>query len=219
MRTSKLGPNQMPIGFTRDGTPVEILPAQTLTGPLRLRNAAGELVEVTKASRDSNGELRLLDASGAVVQPRLRQIARPTLARAAAEPAAASSAPVANELALAHKADALGHTIRVQKFILGGSPIFIDLFGNVVDVDQDQADGSVLMARNNSLVYFTIMVNDVWAYFMTGVKDGAIPGQRTQFPLPGVAERSQRDHDLCKRARKNLCGPGRARGGGEIVLG
>jgi hypothetical protein len=51
--------------------------------------------------------------------------------------------------------------------------------------DQDQADGSVLMARNNSLVYFTIMVNDVWAYFMTGVKDGAIQNgnPNPHFPI------------------------------------
>jgi hypothetical protein len=50
-----------------------------------------------------------------------------------------------------------------------------------VDVEQGQADGSVLQAQTGSLVYFATMVNDVYAYFLTGVKDGAItPG--TSFP-------------------------------------
>ena len=54
----------------------------------------------------------------------------------------------------------------MQKFILNGTPIFLDLFGNLVQVDQEQADGSVLMAKTGSLIYYTIMVNDVYAYFL-----------------------------------------------------
>ena len=60
-------------------------------------------------------------------------------------------------------------------------PLFLDSLGNNVAVEQGQADGSVLMAQNGSLVYYKSTVNDVYAYFLTGVKDGAIlPG--TQFP-------------------------------------
>jgi hypothetical protein len=68
----------------------------------------------------------------------------------------------------------------VQKFVVDKTAIFLDLFGNVVETEQGQADGSVLMAQNGSLVYFVAMTNDVYAYFLTGVKNGAIAA--THFP-------------------------------------
>jgi hypothetical protein len=68
----------------------------------------------------------------------------------------------------------------VQKFVVDKIPIFLDQFGNVVETEQGQADGSVLMAQNGSLVYFVAMTNDVYAYFLTGVKDNQIAA--TQFP-------------------------------------
>jgi hypothetical protein len=189
VRAAKLGPDQLPIAFTREGTPVQILPAQTITGPLRLLDATGAFVEVTRAARAADGTLQLFAATGAQVQPRLRSTAVPTLA---AERAATTTAPaeaaIANQLATAHLPQNPNEMIRVQKFIIGGVPIFIDPFGNLVDVDQDQADGSVLMAQNKSLVYFAIMVNDVWAYFRTGVADNAITG-----PSAGHFPTSQTD--------------------------
>ena len=51
VRAAKLGPDQLPIAFTREGTPVQILPAQTIAGPLRLLDATGAFVEVTRAAR------------------------------------------------------------------------------------------------------------------------------------------------------------------------
>ena len=59
----------------------------------------------------------------------------------------------------------------------------MDENGNVVEVEQGQAgtDG-VLQAQNGSLVYYGISVNDVFAYFLTGAKDGGITPQPTPFP-------------------------------------
>jgi len=74
----------------------------------------------------------------------------------------------------------------VQRFMINNRPIFIDPFGNVVEVEQGQANtGGVLMSQTNSLVYFGITVNDVYAYFLTGMKDGFIAptgGSPGQFP-------------------------------------
>lgn len=74
----------------------------------------------------------------------------------------------------------------VQKFLIDGFPIFVDPSLAVTDVEQGQADASVLEAQkavNGSLVYFATMVNDVYAYFLTGVKDGAITTVTpNQFP-------------------------------------
>ncbi len=74
----------------------------------------------------------------------------------------------------------------VQKFMIGGRPVFLDLSNNVVEVEQGQAgDNAVLQSQNGSPVYYGIHVNDVYAYFLTGVREGQItPG--TSFPtMPG----------------------------------
>jgi hypothetical protein len=77
----------------------------------------------------------------------------------------------------------------VQKFFPENSKtaVFLDSFGKVVDVEQGQADTAVLQAQNGSLVYYAVMVNDVFAYFATGIKSGAIPSpggvvKNAQFP-------------------------------------
>src|SRR5207245_1535875 len=56
---------------------------------------------------------------------------------------------------------------------------FLDLLGNVIDVEPGQADGaSVLIAQNGSLIYYAIAVNEVFAYFRTMQGD--------PFPLPST---------------------------------
>lgn len=69
----------------------------------------------------------------------------------------------------------------------GRTPIFLDSAGNVIDVEQGQAGGGdVLQAQNGSLVYYVTMVNDVYAYFLTGTKNGGITPAPTQFPTTPV---------------------------------
>jgi hypothetical protein len=74
-------------------------------------------------------------------------------------------------------------SIIVQKFMIDKIPVFIDFFGNIIDVELGQAgDSGVLLAQNGSLVYYATMVNDVYAYFLTGTKNGGITPAPTQFP-------------------------------------
>ena len=76
-----------------------------------------------------------------------------------------------------------------EKFIVNRSPIFVNFnTGTVVPVEQGQADGSVLIAHNGSLVYFATIVNDVYAYYLTGRKGGAIG---PTWPTPGQFPVSQ----------------------------
>jgi hypothetical protein len=76
-----------------------------------------------------------------------------------------------------------GKVAVVQRFVIGGLPIFIDPFGNVIEFEQGEAGtGAVLEAQNGSLVYYGITVNDVYAYFVTGVVDGGITPSSTPFP-------------------------------------
>lgn len=46
---------------------------------------------------------------------------------------------------------------------------------------QGQDTGDVLMAKNGSLIYYNMMVNDVYAVFLTMIKNGIIPNT-TRFP-------------------------------------
>jgi hypothetical protein len=77
----------------------------------------------------------------------------------------------------------------VQEFKVGNKSIFLDSNGNEVQSEQGQAgsDG-VLMGENKSLVYYITMVNDVYAYFLTGVNEGKLNGN--QFPTTGSARDS-----------------------------
>jgi hypothetical protein len=48
------------------------------------------------------------------------------------------------------------------------------------ETNQGEADNSVLLSQHGSLVYYSIMVNDVYAYLLTGLKTGGI------IPLPDM---------------------------------
>jgi hypothetical protein len=159
VRAAQVGPLGLPIIFDRSGRMLQVLGAENVvSAQLRIRDNLGNLVDIAHVERAENGALILRDAKGTVIQPRRRQAT--AISRPSAEP------------------------LLVQRFVVDNIPIFIDLFGNLVEVEQGQADDSVLEAQNGSLIYYAIMVNDVYAYFLTGQKDGQIqPGvMRPQFP-------------------------------------
>jgi hypothetical protein len=52
----------------------------------------------------------------------------------------------------------------------------------VINVEQSQADNSVLEAQTGSLVYYITTVNDVYAFLKTGVADGDFSPVPTAFP-------------------------------------
>jgi hypothetical protein len=77
-----------------------------------------------------------------------------------------------------------------------GSRVIVNSNGIPVDGEVDQATQDALIAQNGSLVYYITMVNDMYAYFLTGVKSKALPGN--QFPTT-AADRSA----IVAYARKN----------------
>jgi hypothetical protein len=161
VRAAQVGGLGLPVIFDTSGRMLQVVGANTVvSATIRVLNNEGHLVEITHAERASNGRVILRDEKGSVIEPK-RALRTPA-------PAAQSVTP-----------------LLVQKFIVDGIPIFIDPFGNVVEVEQGQSTGGVLMAQNKSLIYYAILVNDVYAYFLTGVKDGQIEtGNPTpQFPV------------------------------------
>ena len=155
LRSSQVGPNNLQLIFDKKGRLLEIEPP-TLgpSGKPLLRNEKGESVEIERIAIGENKKPVFFDKTGSVI-PNPRPLIRQELDQ-----------------------DRI-----VQKFMIEKTPIFLNSSGNVIDVEQGQAGGdAVLQARNGSLVYYVTMVNDVYAYFLTGTKSGGITPTPTQFP-------------------------------------
>ncbi len=166
LRVAKHGLHGLPTIMDKAGRLHEVEPAPVgPSGKPIILNRAGQKIEIERATIE-NGKPVFRDKVG-------KTIAGARLALRA--PPAAFVRPQLNRPLVAHK------------FIINNFPIFLDPAGNIIDVEQGQADGSVLQAQNGSLVYFATMVNDVYAYFLTGIKDGAIPspgGDQTKAQFP-----------------------------------
>jgi hypothetical protein len=169
LRVQKLGVHRLRIIIDRSGRLLEVKPLDSKLQPL-VRDPSGKLVEIAHA-RMENGRPILLDKEGKTI--------------------AAQHAPTVmanSEQNAEQKAAGRFDTVpTVQKFVIDKIPIFLDPALGVIDVEQGQAgDDSVLEAQttaNGSLVYYATMVNDVYAYFLTGMKKGAITtNPSNQFP-------------------------------------
>ncbi len=140
------------------------------TGKPVILNNLGKEVEIERATMQ-NGKPVFLDKAGKQIQ-KPKPVISPHLLKL----------PQVN---LATPAKRIGVA---QKFIINGKPIFLDPTGTPIDTEEGQADGSVLMAQPGagstvgSLIYYASMVNDVYAYFLTGAKTGGITPAPTQFP-------------------------------------
>jgi len=155
VRVAQLGAHDLPVIVDKAGRLLEVeRPMIAPDGKRLIRDREGKLVEIDRAEMGKNGKVIFLDKSGkAILEP--RPTLRPQLSKA----------------------------LTVQRFIVGGKPVFLDANGNIVGVEQGQAQtNGVLQAQNGSLVYYGIVANDVYAYFLTGAKDGGITPQPTQFP-------------------------------------
>lgn len=86
--------------------------------------------------------------------------------------------------------------------IVGGKKVLLSADG-VVDADAEtaQASGNALIAQNGSIVHYILFVNDFYAYYATGQKQGVFKGTKidTLFPTDAVGR------DLvCKYARDSF---------------
>ncbi len=154
LRTAQAGPHDLPVIFDRKGRMFEVA-TSTLSprGKPLVLNASGTTIAVDRAEFLADGKARFFDSSGKAIR---------------------------TAKALLRK-DLLPLSV-VEKVSVGNKAIFLDAVGNQVDVEQGQADGGVLEAQNGSLVFYETMVNDVFAYFLTGTKDGVITPTPAQFP-------------------------------------
>jgi hypothetical protein len=160
VRAAQAGPHHLPIVFSKAGIMLEIEEPPTAPGGKQLiLDRSGQPVEIQEIKPTSFGRPVFLDKNG-----------RPITG---AHPLFRTPHPT---------------TTIVQRFIVGKSPVFLNVFGDIVLVETGQSDGGVLLTQGNSLVYYLVMVNDVYAYFRTGISDGQI--NAGSFPFNGSGMQS-----------------------------
>ncbi len=163
VRAAKPGPDMLPVIFNKQGKMFEVAkPQLSKAGKPLVLGAAGKQIAASRIVV-RNKRAVFLDNAGKPIPNARPLVAKRPITRAI-HPVGVKKATLA------------------QKFMVNGRPVFIDPSGNVIDTEGGQADGSVLEAQNHSLIYYAIMVNDVYAYFLTGAKDNAITPAPTQFP-------------------------------------
>jgi hypothetical protein len=152
LRTAQGGPRGLQLIHDKSGRLLQVQPAEQGAKPL-VRNVSGQVVEIAHAKLGKDGKPILLDKNSKAIQTQASRVARPD------NRTQASTIPTA------------------QRFVIDRIPIFVDQSLAVIDVEEGQADNGVLEAQllaGGSLVYYATMVNDVYAYFATGQKDGQI---------------------------------------------
>ena len=163
VRNAQLGPRGLPVIFSKTGQMLEIeRPQVTVNAQLNIRKTGGERVEVAHAGRSATGALVLTDSAGRIIEPDI---------------------PAPGESSL--RGQTTG-SILVQRFLVDGVPIYIDLFGNILDIGPGEVQGGVLQAQNGSLIYYGIMVNDVYAVFQAGVQHHVIAGPTFPTDLDAI---------------------------------
>ena len=158
LRAAQVGFHGLPVIMDTSGVLHEVeRPTFSPTGNQLIHDQAGKTIEIGRASLGADGKPVLMDKAGKPV----------VLSSLAVKP-------------LIQNRD-LSLNSTLQKItILNHLPIFVGPGGNIVPVEQGQSDDSVLQAQNGSLIYYATIVNDVYAYFATAVKDHNLSA--TSFP-------------------------------------
>jgi len=168
VRTAQHGPHDLPVIMEKKTLRLlEILnPVISKTGKQLIQNGNGQAVEIGRAIFDKNKKPVFFDTKGVEI------VGAKALIQSDLEGRSKLANPQVSKISEIDRVDL------VQKFNIGRIPVFLDLNGNVIETEQGQADGSVLMAQNGSLVYFITIANDVYAYFRT------MQGTTVPFPSP-----------------------------------
>jgi len=156
VRAAQVGRHGLPVIVDKRGRLFEIEePKKAATGNPLILNRAGRQVEVSRVTLSADRKPIFMDKAGRQIQSPKAMLVRANLDR----------------------------RLTVQRFMIDRIPVFLDPFGNVIDTEVGQADGGVLLAQNGSLIYYITSVNDVFAYFLTGTKNGGITPKPTHFPV------------------------------------
>lgn len=148
-RDPQVGPNHLPVTFEKKTGRLLEIEKTTVSAkglPLIL-NKAGVQTEIARITLDNAGKPVFMDKNGKVI-PNPRPLTRKRQ----------------NAKSIVHK------------FMIDNKYVFVDANGNKIEVEETQADGGVLMSQNNSLVYYSISVNQLYAIALTALANEALDG-------------------------------------------
>ena len=154
VRAAQVGRDRLPVVIDPEGRMLSVIPQRfSKDGNPLILNSSNDTVEVSRITLNDNKQPEFFDKNGTAIKG-----ARPIMTVEQQREGA------------------------VARFMINKLPIFLNGFGAVAPVEEGQADGGVLLAQDGSLIYYASMFNDVLAYFLTGMKDGAINVPSNQFP-------------------------------------
>jgi hypothetical protein len=178
LRTTELGPHLRPVVLSRTGQVIEVVRPVNGAGPrpvpiVRLRSGAS--VRLGDVRRAPSGALQFFDTRGRALQVRTPVL--PRLPRTMVRMQDGTRVPLV-------QLSAVRDAVQARRFDFRGIPVFLDAANNVIDVEPGQADGGVLLSQGNALIYYIIVVNDVFAWHRTMQGPGLIPDPTPiTFPL------------------------------------
>lgn len=147
VRAAQVGPHRLPVLLNKAGDLIEVAPTPVAPdGKQLILNRAGQQVEVEEIRAGDNNRPVFLGKDHQPID---------------------GAHPLFNNLRPTKT--------MVERFMIGHNPIFVDQAADIVEVQLGEAnDNAVLISQGGSLVYYIVMVNDVYAYFRTGTADGHI---------------------------------------------
>jgi hypothetical protein len=169
-RVRQVGPNGLPILMSKIGMLEVETQRQGPTGKALVTDAYDKPVEIARVRIDrKRARATLFDAQG-------NRIAFPL------------KTPSGRNTSRPIRVMALPTICKAATPCSGGAGGFIDTAtGSIIETESAQAQGGpnltpVLEAQTNSLVYYSIMVNDVYAWFLAGTNSGGISPKPSHFP-------------------------------------
>jgi hypothetical protein len=174
LRVANLGPDGLPVLLTKDGTAFEVLqPKVSKAGRPIVINSDGKEIEIARITQKEGGSTEFLDIAGNRVEKPNFQMQARFEKRLGFDSEKLRSF---DEKRFVFKLD----PNLFRDLIFADRPIFVFPSGAVLGVEVNQSDGTVQLTRGGSLIYYSISVNDVFAYYLTCNKNGSCPSN--QFP-------------------------------------
>ena len=139
----------------------DVVRAQVPGSTLQFRDKADRPLSVARIAATTGGKPLLLDSTNKVLDVQTTDNGAPLLRDAAGKTLALADTTV----------------------LVDGIQRLVTTAGEVVEIGQ-AGGNAVLMTRNNGLVYYLLQVNDVFAYFRTGMANGKFSAPLpTEFPV------------------------------------
>lgn len=176
LRAQQVGPDGLPVIMDAAGHVREFVTAPSTAGVTTLRAAGNRQAEIATVATSNEGKAVFRDANNNVVRVtpnvtadmlpqrlgRLTSLLRPSTSRTALS-ATAQSQQVANALTAKRV---------LIKFNTGTGPVFVEAGTGIIDnLGPGQAGGNgVLNSQKNSVIFYETLVNDVYAWYLTGRK-------------------------------------------------